>query len=218
MTNKKLKGGLTNLKDLKVGFLLVLRKKQYVKVGKRPEWYCRCTAPNCDREIVVAHNRLIHKENPKTHCGCQTAGGLPKQFPREYHTWWDAKSRCHNPDHPAYPSYGAKGIFMCEQWRESFEQFLKDVGPRPEGMSLDRIDPFGPYAPEHNGKPQVRWADRKTQDRNKKGTKWVLHPSTGKPIQAAALAEELGISYQKLRQDMIDNGTWDKKVERPDDV
>lgn len=219
MTNqRKLKGGLTNLKGIKIGFLLVLRKKQYVKQGKRPEWICKCTAPDCGEEVTVAHNRLIHKTSPKTHCGCQRARGLPAEYPREYHCWWDAKNRCHNPEHPSYPRYGAKGIFMCDTWRDDFAQFLKDVGPRPEGCSLDRIDPFGPYALMHNGKVQVRWADIKTQARNKKGTKWVIHPNTGKSIQAAALAEELGISYQRLRAKMIEDGTWNNKVERPEDV
>lgn len=206
---EKLKNGLTNLVGKKVGYLLVVKRKQYVKKGKRPEWLCICTAEGCGEELYVPHNRLIDRNNPKQHCGC-VRGGLPKQYPREYHTWWDAKSRCHNPEHPAFPSYGAKGITMCDDWRDDFGRFLKDVGPRPEGMSLDRIDPHGPYAP-HN----VRWADIKTQARNKKDTKWVTHPTTGKAIQAAALAEELGITYQKLRTQMIDNGTWNKKVERP---
>lgn len=107
---------------------------------------------------------------------------------------------------------------MCIEWRDDFARFLKDVGPRPEGTSLDRIDPFGPYALYHNGKLQVRWADIKTQARNKKDTKWIKHPDTGRPIQAAAYAEERGISYQKLRAEMVDAGTWEQKVERPEDV
>ncbi len=94
---------------------------------------------------------------------------------------------------------------MCKEWREDFEQFLKDVGKAPtKGHSIDRIDAHGNYEPSN-----VRWATNKTQARNKKNTKWVKHPKTGEPIKAAELAEELGWSYQKLRSTMIGMGTWD---------
>ena len=203
---RKLKTGLTNLRGNKIGDLTVLKKENYTPKGKRPKWWCRCV---CGKEIKVAHNLLIHKD-PKTHCGCKRQVSLGTKYPKEYHTWWDAKSRCHNPNHPSYDSYGAKGITMCDSWRESFENFFKDMGPRPKDHSLDRINPFGGYEPSN-----VRWADVITQARNKKDTKWVQHPVTGKAIQAAALAEEMGMSYQKLRAKMIDEGTWQKKVNRP---
>lgn len=210
---RTLKTGLTNLRGDLIGFLKVLKKENYTPKGKRPKWHCRCTAivdgKECGKEIKVSHNLLIKKE-PKTHCGCQREVSLGTKFPREYHTWHDARARCHNPNHPSYGSYGAKGITMCETWRGSFEAFFADLGPRPEGCSLDRINPFGNYEPSN-----TRWADDKTQARNKKDTKWVQHPVTKKAIQAAALAEEMGMSYQKLRAKMIDDGTWHKPVARP---
>jgi len=211
---RTLKSGLTNLRGTFVGFLYVLKKENYTPKGKRPKWHCRCTGlvdgKPCNKEIKVGHNSLINKTNPKKHCGCQREVTLGTKFPREYHTWWDAKNRCHNPDHPSYGSYGAKGITMCESWRACFENFFADMGPRPKEHSLDRVDPFGHYEPSN-----VRWADDKTQARNKKDTKWVTHPKTGKSIQAAALAEEMGMSYQKLRAQMIDSGEWQKPVARP---
>lgn len=199
----KLKNGLLNLKGEQFGFLYVIGKA-YTPKGKKQRWKCKCTAEDCGQEISVAHNRLIHKTTPKTHCGCQQ-GGLPKKFPREYHTWWDAKQRCHDPNHPCYPSYGAKGITMCDRWREGFEFFLDDLGPRPKGMSLDRIDPYGHYTPEN-----TRWACIKTQARNKKGTIFVEHPDTGEQVPAAQLAEELGVTYQSLRAKLVQQGKWGK--------
>lgn len=192
-----LKSGMINLKGKKIGDLLVLYRIQ----GKR-RWKVRCEAAGCGTELIVEHNRLIHKQKPKQHCGCKNRGAESK-FPREYHTWHDARNRCHNEKHPGFPSYGAKGIVMCDAWRTSFEQFLRDVGPRPKNHSLDRIDPFGPYSPEN-----VRWADVKTQARNKKNTKYVKHPKTGELVVAAALAEELGMSYQQLRNKLLGEGKW----------
>ena len=200
---KKLKSGLTNLKGKKIGFLLVLQKMQRVKAA----WKVKCTAKDCGKVLIVPHYVLMRKE-PKTHCGCQR-GGLPKKFPREYHSWWDAKSRCHNPEHPSYPSYGAKGIRMCDRWRESFENFFTDMGPCAKGLSLDRIDPHGNYEPrKSDGTLQTRWADDLTQARNKKSSKYIKHPKTGEPVLAAALADEMGITYQKLRGLMIEKGNW----------
>ena len=93
---------------------------------------------------------------------------------------------------------------MCNAWRDSFEVFLKSVGKRPsKNHSLDRRDATGHYEPGN-----VRWATLKVQARNKRTTKWIKHPETKKPIKAVELAEELGVTYQKLRKQMVDAGTW----------
>lgn len=207
MNKRKLKGGLTNLRGVKVGDLEVI-KRLYGRKGLRPKWLCKCTAKGCNKEIPVSHNRLIDKHNPKTHCGCQR-GGLAKQHKKEYHAWWDARSRCHNPEHPSYKGYGAKGISMCVRWQKSFGHFIEDMGKASKGMSLDRIDPYGRYE-----KKNCRWATDKEQARNKKDTKFVAHPKTGERVPAAQLAEELGVTYQQLRNRLIDEGKWFTKKEK----
>lgn len=203
--------GLTELKGVRVGMLVVTQRLRSAR-GKRPKWRCLC---DCGTYVTVNHNRLIDKNSPKTHCGCKlktATSGMKK----EYHAWWDAKNRCMNPDHPSYPSYGGSPakIRMCQEWVDSFEQFLKDVGPAPEpkkDYSLDRINAFGNYEPTN-----VRWATIEVQARNKKGTKWVHDFRPGKnkaPIKAAQLAEDMKLTYQQLRARMIDMGKWDEYVE-----
>lgn len=70
-------------------------------------------------------------------------------------------TRCCNPNAPKFQRYGARGITVCERWR-SFANFLADMGERPEGLTLDRIENDGNYEPGN-----CRWADASTQCRNR---------------------------------------------------
>lgn len=82
---------------------------------------------------------------------------------RTYHVWEAMIQRCENPNHVRYHRYGGRGIKICKRWRNSFTAFLKDMGERPSGKSLDRIHPDRDYKPSN-----CRWATREEQEANKK--------------------------------------------------
>ena len=84
-----------------------------------------------------------------------------------YESWASMKMRCRNPQYGSYPQYGAKGIDYCDRW-ETFKNFLEDMGVRPPGTSLDRIDGTKGYTPEN-----CRWATTKEQNENRRSSVWI---------------------------------------------
>lgn len=94
--------------------------------------------------------------------------GSFKNNPREYKSWRSMVDRCTNPKNSCYKYYGGRGIRVCERWlgQVGLKHFIEDMGPRPEGFSIDRIDPNGDYCPEN-----CRWADYTTQSYNRRARK-----------------------------------------------
>ena len=80
-----------------------------------------------------------------------------------YHSWMRMKMRCLNPNNKDFPEYGGRGVSVCAEWLNSFEAFLSDMGEKPEGMSLDRIDVNGDYCKEN-----CRWTYAKVQAWNQR--------------------------------------------------
>jgi len=105
-----------------------------------------------------------------------------------YSSWRAAKYRCENEGSKDYPWYGGRGISLCSQWSASFESFFRHMGVRPNGTSLDRIDPNGKYEPGN-----CRWASGSEQSRNRRNSVYVQWGGIRKHL--SEVAEDLGVSY-----------------------
>lgn len=103
---------------------------------------------------------------------------------REYHTWQSMLQRCHDPQHVAFDRYGGRGISVTKVWRDSFAAFLNDMGERPPGMSLDRIDNRFGYFPAN-----CRWATAKQQASNRRPTHQRLRHAMTRLLKAWDVAQ-----------------------------
>lgn len=109
----------------------------------------------------------------------------------EYSSWQSMRARCHNPNAKRYERYGGRGIRVCEAWSD-FAQFLRDMGPRPKGHTLERKNNDGNYEPTN-----CKWATPKEQQNNTCLTVYVEHD--GKRQTLAQWSDETGVSLVALR-------------------
>ena len=162
---------MIDLKNKRFGKLFV---KSFVGiVGNNPhnKWLCLC---DCGKEVMVSGANL--RSGVTKSCNClqkETVSIVNKKHgasiveTKEYRAWMGLRKRCNNPNSLDYSQYGGRGITVCERW-DSFENFLSDMGVAPNGHSIDRIDVNKGYSPEN-----CRWADAKTQARNKTNSRFL---------------------------------------------
>lgn len=157
----------------------------------KPYMLCRC---DCGVEKEIALSSL--KRGLTQSCGCyrKERGPANKRHglhaSRTYKTWLSMRQRCLNPNNPAYPNYGGRGIAIDPAW-DTFDQFLADMGEVPDGMTIERKDNHKGYGPDN-----CLWADRKTQGRNTRKCRMITYNSETKTL--GEWADQYGINRQTL--------------------
>ena len=117
-----------------------------------------------------------------------------------YNIWKNMLSRCYNKNDDRYYRYGARGISVCDRWRD-IAAFIEDMGDRPIGRSIDRINNDGNYEPEN-----CRWADATTQNRNKSFCKLTkekadeIRSLTNSGMTRKQIAEQYGVSVATIKK------------------
>lgn len=158
---------------------------QAEKKSRHPRWLCRC---QCGRELIIYQCHL-RSGNSKSCRKCHSDTKGMSKTP----TWmsWSAMlERCTNKNHDAFHRYGGRGITVCDKWGR-FAGFYEDMGLRPNGMSIDRIDNNIGYCKEN-----CRWATHKEQSNNMSTNRKVEY--RGKEYTIKQLSEYLGMNYDTL--------------------
>ena len=117
-----------------------------------------------------------------------------------YNAWINMKQRCQNANHAQAEDYGGRGIGVCERWAD-FASFLKDMGEKPPGRTLDRIDNDSGYSPDN-----CRWATRKEQNDNRRNNRLITYE--GRTQTAKDWSKELSIPYTTILS-RINHLGWD---------
>jgi len=207
-----------DLTGKRFGRLLVLHRTPHVPKQK-PRWVCQC---DCGVLRIVYGYSM--RRGQSTSCGCAQREGMSRRRTTHgqrqraadtapgddarvlkggtaYATWTSMRSRCRNPNAAGYPNYGGRGIKICPQW-DTFEGFLADMGVRPAGMSLDRVDVNGDYTPEN-----CRWATHTQQMRNRRTTltdaqrrQIAAYLDGGAHVSHTAIAQDFDVSPRTVRR------------------
>lgn len=134
-------------------------------------WLVRC---DCGVTKTMLHGSIVRAKS----CGCltkeilrkaRTTHGMAILKTSTYLTWRSMRTRCLKPWHKSYKDYGGRGIKICDSWLK-FENFLADMGEKPEGMQLDRVDNNGNYEPSN-----CRWATPMQNCNNRRSSHYIEH-------------------------------------------
>lgn len=173
-----------------------------VKLGRKRCVECLC---DCGETASIIVSQLF--SGGRTSCGCGRAErcaaigaknvrhGAAKNGTRSptYLSWASMKQRCLNQNSTAYDRYGGAGISVCPEWigADGFKNFVADMGERPEGLTLDRIDNSLGYSPDN-----CRWADWRTQMRNRRVARMITY--NGRTMCASEWAREVGTDRSNI--------------------
>jgi len=188
------------------GSLVVLGKAEsYRKPNGNTEGcsWCECDCGN----VVAVRNYHLKSGNSKT-CGCSRLKADGFSGDPIYSIWAGMIQRCENPNTLSFHNYGGRGISVCRRWKESVAAFAQDMGPRPDGYTLDRVDNDGDYTPDN-----CRWASLQEQQRNKRTNRVIEF--NGEKKLLVEWASEKGISVKALWFRLYDGWSVERALTTP---
>jgi hypothetical protein len=160
------------------------------------KWFCKCS---CGKATIVAVDKL--NSGHTASCGhlrldalvrrSTTHGNAPRgaQSP-EYRVWCSMVARCTLPTEKSWANYGGRGITVCKRWQK-FENFLADMGPRPAGTTIERVNNDKGYSPSN-----CRWATKAEQARNTRRTRFITYRKVTKCV--SDWAEHFGLTQSTM--------------------
>lgn len=171
-------------------------------------WLCECSCSDKTRKVIQGGN--LQNGNIKS-CGCfrREANTTHGMFgTRTYNCWRSMLDRCSKPKKYAYHRYGGRGISVCDRWKESFENFLEDMGECPSNYELDRIDNDGHYTPEN-----CQWASHQEQTNKRSSNHFIEYE--GRRLTIAQWSGETGISQGALWHRINHGWSVEKALTQP---
>lgn len=186
----------------KYGRLAVLEFAGVYQSPSRPHrlYKCKCECGN----VTIVRLNTLRSGNTRS-CGCLLSEKSRERsikhglrHTKEYICWMRMKDRCFNKNSKDYKNYGGRGISVCDEWKNDFEQFYKDMGEKPANTSIERIDNNKGYS-----KDNCKWDNSFNQCRNKRTNVWINF--NGKKMILTDLANFLGISRAKLESRLKNN-------------
>ena len=213
---------LRDLCNARFGAVTVIGRCGYL--GKNIQWLCRC---DCGGERRLTSEELSRMQRYGV-CTCgrrkehHGEGGRKKRYSVEYKAWERMKRRCYYPKDEFYNRYGGRGIKVCDEWKNSFRAFLRDMGRKPSSKhTLDRINNDKNYIPGN-----CRWATQQEQQRNQSRNRRIAFH--GQVHCITEWAELLGLTplcissrlnrgwteQETLSIPFLGKGNWKKRLEQ----